>query len=161
MKTWNCLSEASCSAAISRRRVLVPGEEGRADSPLRERGIHEADLRVGARPVDLLIPGHTAVGDRPTVDLGDEQVALGVAALEVVVVGGHAFDRLDAIQSLSSNDGVDDADEMHVVGAALEGPEDDIGDLRKRWHVRNHYHPIHRNACDHCFSAQADKEGPT
>jgi hypothetical protein len=57
--------------------LLVPREERAADAASTEGRVDEANLAVGARPVGFLIPPDAAVRDRPTVDLGDQEIALG------------------------------------------------------------------------------------
>ena len=132
--------------------ILAPREEGRADAAVAKRRLDEADLCIDERTVGLLIPPNPAIAHRLSGDLGDEQVALGVAALQVVVPRSDPLLGLDAIRSLALGEGSDDAGEVRVVGTALEGPEDDIGELGKRWHGLNLYHPIHRDACNHGVS---------
>ena len=56
---------------------LVPVEQGAADAPAPVLGIEEAHELGDPRPVRLLIPPDAAVSDRRTVDLGDEQIAVG------------------------------------------------------------------------------------
>jgi hypothetical protein len=65
--------------------ALVPGEERAADSAAAMLRIDEADVPVDARAVGLLVPPDTAVRDRKSVHLGDQEIARRVAAVEMVV----------------------------------------------------------------------------
>ena len=77
--------------------VLVPREERTADSTTAEVRIDKAHVLVDARPVDLLIPPHAAVRHGATAHVDDDEVAGGIAALEVLIAGGDSLRGLDAI----------------------------------------------------------------
>jgi hypothetical protein len=103
---------------------LVPRVQRPADATASVRRIDEPDELVDAA-VDLVVPPDAAVGDRDAVDLCDEQVALGVAAVEVVVRRRNRLRRLDPVVSLAARRRGDDASEVGVVGGTPEHPEVD------------------------------------
>ena len=113
---------------------LVPGEERTADPATAERGIEKARLSADQRAAGLGIPPDAAVADRPAVDLRDEQVAGRVAPFEVVVRRCERLRCLDAVVSLTSRRGGDDACEVRVVGLAAEHAEVDAGEVREIGH---------------------------
>ena len=127
-------SGASWSDAISRSRASF---QARSAPPIPRppiRGVEKAHLSVDQRAVRLGIPPDAAVADRPAVDLRDEQVAGRVAAVEVVVRRCERLRRLDAVVSLASRRGGDDACEVRVVGLAAEHAEVDAGEVREIGH---------------------------
>lgn len=111
------------------KACFVPGEQCAADPTPAVLGVHEADLAVDTRAVDLVVPRDAAVRDGQAVELGDEQIARRVAALEVVVRGRQRLGGLDAFVSLATRRGGDDAREDGVVGAPTEHPEGDAVEL--------------------------------
>jgi hypothetical protein len=114
--------------------IVVPGEERRTDPAATVLGIEETDLLVEARAIDLLIPPDAAIADGPTVDLGDEQVAFGVAALQVGVPGCNAFRGVDAVLPLALRPRRDDPRKVRIVGRAPERPEQSVLELRNLRH---------------------------
>ena len=110
---------------------LVPREKRPADPPAADLGVEEADLLVHVRAVRLLVPPDAAVRDGDAVDLGDEEVALRIAAVEVVVPRRERLRGLDAVVSFTARRRVDDPCEVLVVGRAPERPEHDTVQLGK------------------------------
>ncbi len=123
--------------------IFVPLEERGPDAAAPEGRVDEAALRVGARAIDFLIPPHATVGNRSAVHLRDEQVALGVGAFQMRVVGCDSLCRLDPVRALAFGEGRDEAGEVRIVGLSPERPED--GDLErgKLGHVL--ILPLHRS----------------
>jgi hypothetical protein len=111
---------------------LVPAEKGLPEPATAVRRVDEADVAIDARPVGLLVPPDTAVRDRDSVDLCDDEVASRVAALEVVVRGRERLGGLDAVVALASRARGDDPGELRVVGSPAERAEVDAIQLWKR-----------------------------
>ena len=122
-QAWRIFSDASCSAAISRSRASFhPSNVPPIPLPPCSGSTKQTEL-VDAWAVGLLVPPDAAVSDRALVDLRDDQVARGVAALEVVVAGGDAFERLGALVALGARPRVDDPHEVRIVRWPAEHAE--------------------------------------
>ena len=100
--------------------ALVPREERRADPAASHVWIEEADVLVQMWSVGFLVPPDAAIRHGAAVHLRDDEVAVGIAPLEVLVPGGDSLDSLDAFVADSLRPGGDDSREVRVVGRPRE-----------------------------------------
>ena len=79
--------------------------------------------------VGFLVPPDAAVPHGAAVHLRDDEVAVGIAPLEVLVPGGNSLDSLDAFVADALRPGGDDSREVRVVGRPAKRAECDSVDL--------------------------------
>ena len=88
-------------------------------------------MLVDMRPIGLQVPPHAAVRHGLAIDLDDDEVTLGIAALEVRVARGDALGSLDAIVADTFRPGGDEARDVRVVRRPAERAEADAVELWK------------------------------
>ena len=109
--------------------ALVPRKEGRPDSPAANGWIAEADVLVDMWSVGFLVPPDAAVRHGAAVHLRDDEVAVRIAPLEVLVPGGNPLDGLDALVADTLRPGGDDSREVWIVVRPAKRAEVDAFEL--------------------------------